>query len=659
MQTVLLVGYPNAGKSTIFNLLAKGFRKVSNYSGITVDSGAGEFKSNSQYQTDKITLVDLPGIRSLLPRSLDEGVTLASVLGLNEKIGQYNQVAVILDFNHLESSLALILALKHLIPDKLVVIINKVDEANFLTEQKKQQLESELGLKVLLFSAISGNSEELDSFIRSNLKEPSSIAFSKKFRATKDGLAFLPSSALNNDLIEVVPSEGDLLEEVQSFHSQARRMAKSLLSSNYSERADLTQKIDKFLIHPIWGSLIFVAIFYFIFHSIYTWAGPGMDLIDEGTTMLADFVSARMSDGLLKGLIVDGIIAGVGGVVIFLPQIMILFFLLSILEQSGYISRAAFLTDRIMSVFGLNGKAFLPYMSGFACSIPAIMATRTIPDRKERMATLMTIPFITCSARLPVYILLVGTFVPEKTIAGIFSSQALAFFFLYFFGSFMALVMAAVFRLSIFKGKGQSFLMDLPLYQRPSIRLAAKQMLYKGKMFLKKAGTVILGLSILIWAASTFPRPEDSLIAGKTDEQVAAISLENSALGRIGKGIEPVLRPLGFDWKMGVGIFVAFGARELFVSTLGTIYALGDVDEESKSLRERIRNEVNPVTGNPVYNLAVAWSLLIFFVFALQCTATVAIVKKETGGWKYPIMMFLYMGGMAYFGSLITYNLLS
>ena len=383
-----------------------------------------------------------------------------------------------------------------------------------------------------------------------------------------------------------------------------------------------------------------------------------MDLSEEMVAKLGDFIGAYMSDGFLKSLVIDGVIAGVGGVVVFLPQIMILFFLLSILEQSGYISRAAVLTDKVMSTFGLNGKAFLPYMSGFACSIPAIMAARSIPNHKERAATIMTIPLITCSARLPVYVLLIGTFVPSVTYMGFVNSQALAFFFLYFLGSFAALIIAKIFRLTVYKGETSNFIIDLPHYEKPSLMFAVKQSVRRGKVFLKKAGTIILGLSIIIWFLSTFPGPNPQLVEGKTDAEVSAIRLENSFLGKTGKFIEPALKPMGMEWKTGVGILVAFGARELFVSTMGTVYALGDVDEESSSLRDRLHTEINPATGQPVFSNAVAWAILIFFVFSLQCISTLAILRREMGSWKYPAFMFTYMGLLGYGGAILAYNIL-
>ncbi|MBT5093818.1 MAG: ferrous iron transport protein B [Halobacteriovoraceae bacterium] len=474
--------------------------------------------------------------------------------------------------------------------------------------------------------------------------------------ATKRSLEYFGKGS--EEAVEVVDSEKVVLENIKHYQEKARQILGTVYNQSDRIRSQKTHKIDKVLIHPLWGTLIFCAIFYLLFYSIYALAAPAMDFVDGSFGLLADTVAAYLPEGHLKSLIVDGIIAGVGGVIIFLPQIMILFFLLSILEQSGYISRAAFLTDRVMGFFGLNGKAFLPYLSGFACSIPAIMSARTIPNKKERMATILTIPMITCSARLPVYILLVGTFVPSYTVAGIFNTQALSFFFLYFLGTFFALLTAKLFRLSFYRGQTSSFFIDLPHYQRPRLKTALKQMWRKAQTFLKKAGTIILGLSIIIWCLSTFPTLDAEKTVGLSDEVVASRSLENSALGRIGKSFEPVLKPIGMDWKMGVGVLVAFGARELFVSTLGTIYALGDVDEESKSLRERLKAEISPITGKPVFSLAVAWSLLIFFVFSLQCTATWAIIKKETGSWKYPIYAFLYMGALGYSGAYAAYQML-
>lgn len=653
MQSILLVGFPNSGKSTIYNLLSGQFRKVSNYAGVTVDSAAAELLSNSEHG-QKVRVIDLPGIYNLIPTSINEAVTTSALLRLDPKASDYHLVALVLDLYRFEASLALAIALKEVVGERLVLIINK-DDKKQIGPHQREMLRTLSGLSVISTSAKHDSPQELDHFLREHL-------FAEPIEPKGDftlGPGSIDLSSLQVSKERLTHLDQDKIrEQVKSLHEQAREMISKVLSVD-PKQSMLTHKLDRILVHPLWGSIVFFAIFYLIFHSIYTWSAPFMDFIDGQIANLGTYLGSILPSGAINGLVVDGVIAGVGGVVIFLPQIVILFFLLSLLEQSGYIARAAVVTDKVMGHFGLNGKAFLPYISGFACSIPGIMATRTIPDTKERMATLMTIPMITCSARLPVYVLLIGTFVPEQTVLGVFNAQALSFFFLYFLGSFFALVMAKIFRLTYFKGESSNFIIDLPLYQLPHLKLAFKNAYQKGKLFLKKAGTVILGLSILIWFASSYPAPKEEVVAGMSEEALASYTLEHSVLGTMGRTIEPVLRPLGMDWKIGVGLLVAMGARELFVSTMGTIYALGDVDEESVGLRERLKSEINPETGRPVFNLAVAWSILIFFVFALQCTSTLAVLKKETGGWKTPLFMFSYMGVLAYLGSFIVYRLLS
>lgn len=652
MENVLLVGFPNSGKSTIFNMLTGQLRKVSNYSGVTVDSAVAELLSNNLHDK-KLGVVDLPGVYNLVPTSLDEGVTTTSLI---KDCDKYQTIAMVLDLDRLEASLSLLLAVKGLLNKNILVIINKNDHFLF-TEDHANRLEEKLGLPVITMSAMNDDEKTLDKFIRRHTASNEILQNdAPKIHVHFESRAYLPQLEENVHYHEIKTE--DVIRSIKDHQAQAR----SIISAIYKHSTDktrFTEKVDSIILHKFWGSLIFIAIFYFIFHAIYTWAGPAMDFSEGLVAALGEYLAQYMPDNFMKSLLIDGIIAGVGGVVVFLPQIMILFFLLSILEQSGYISRAAVLTDKVMSAFGLNGKAFLPYMSGFACSIPAIMAARSIPSHKERACTIMTIPMITCSARLPVYVLLIGTFIPKVTYLGFLNSQALAFFFLYFLGSFFALVIAKFFRLTLFKGETSNFIIDLPHYERPSFRFAARQALRKGKLFLKKAGTIILGLSVLIWFLSTYPGPKTELTEGKTPEEVSAMTLEHSYLGQTGKLIEPVLAPMGMNWKMGVGLLVAFGARELFVSTLGTIYALGDVDEESSSLRERMTAEINPATGKPVFTTAVAWSILIFFVFALQCISTLAILRREMGSWKYPAFMFTYMGLLGYAGAILAYQFLS
>lgn len=651
--TIFLIGFPNAGKSTFFNLLTGGNRKVSNYSGVTVDVGQGELVTNKE-EGLQLNLVDLPGVYNLIPTSIDEAVTVQSLIDLDD-YHQADKVVVLLDYQRLEASLSLGLAVRDVVgDDNLVFVINKDDES-MLSSKIVSALEKETGVKTLSTSALQNDGKLLDEFLRT-LSYANKIDLKNKLPMTEESLTYFSKTPVF-ERISIV-SEREVSSTINWYHDKARDVL-SKVDRPVENRSGITEKIDRVVLNPFFGGVIFFGIFYLIFHALYTWAGPVMDLVESSITLFGEKVGAIIPEGHLNSLIVDGIIGGVGGVLVFLPQIMFLFFLLSLLEQSGYISRAAVVTDKMMGVFGLNGKAFLPYMSGFACAIPGIMAARTISNPRERMATIMTLPLITCSARLPVYILLIGTFVPSKTVWGVFNTQALSFFFLYFLGSAAALVIAKILRLSMFKGESGNFIIDLPLYQRPSLRAATMQAWRKGKSFLRKAGTIILGLSIVIWVLSTFPEPNKELLEGKTEAEQAAISLEQSMLGTMGRTIEPVIKPLGMDWKMGVGLLVSFGARELFVSAMGTIYALGDVDEESESLRERLMKEVDPVTGKPVFSLAVAWSLLIFFVFALQCTGTMGVLKKETEGWKIPLIMFTYMGALGWIGAWIAFTTLS
>ena len=651
MENILLVGFPNSGKSTIFNMLTGQLRKVSNYSGVTVDSASAELISNNVSDT-KISVIDLPGIYSLIPTSLDEGVTTTLLV---KDCSKYKTIVMVFDLDRFEASLSLMLAVKELMNRKIVVVVNKNDHLLF-TNEHLIKLEKRIGVPVISISAINDDEKILDKFIRIHVKSDMQFnEVSPKVKVHAESKQFMPEMN-ETEHFEEIPSV-EAIKSIKAHQSEAREIINSIYSHS-TEKTKLTQKIDLIILHKFWGSLIFLMSFYFIFDAIYTWAGPLMDFSENLVTSLGELIGPYLGDGFLKSLVIDGIFAGVGGVIVFLPQIMILFFLLSLLEQSGYISRAAVLTDKVMSVFGLNGKAFLPYMSGFACSIPAIMAARSIPNYKERACTIMTIPMITCSARLPVYVLLIGTFIPKVSYLGFFNSQALAFFFLYFLGSFMALIVAKIFRLTMYKGETSNFIIDLPHYEKPSLKFAIRQALRKGKVFLKKAGTVILALSIIIWFLSTFPSPDSKMTENKTPAEVSSMTLEGSYLGQTGKFIEPVLRPMGMNWKTGVGLMVAFGARELFVSTMGTVYALGDVDEDSASLRSRLQSEIDPVTGKPVFNTAVAWSILIFFVFALQCISTLAIVRREMGSWKYPAFMFAYMGILGYAGATLTYQFL-
>lgn len=658
MKKILLIGCPNAGKSAVFNLLTGKNRKVANYSGVTVDFAFAGLRSNAVFD-EKIELVDLPGIYSLCPHTEDEAVTIAALCAENSDLKDAEGIVLVLDFIRMESSIKLLLALRKIWKGPIVTIINKCDTPAQKERALRSSLASELNTEFIALAALNDSPQNIDAFVRKHLKvftqsETGPLLLSK--RAYADFAKYFPTVDENERVSLVDEQEVHCL--IDNDGRAATEFAKLLEKNDDCPRYAQTLSIDRMLLHPFWGLIIFILIFYLLFLAIYSWSTPFMDFIDFAVGGISTILSSVIPPGFIQSLLIDGIIAGIGASLVFLPQIFILFFLISILNQSGYISRASILTDRIMSRFGLNGKAFLPFLSAFACSVPAIMATRTIKDRKERFATIMVLPFITCSARLPVYILLIGTFVTQGKVWGILDKQALSFFFLYFLGTVVALVFAKIFRLSFFKGKSSSFVIELPHYQRPRVRQALREATAQGKIFIRKVGTIILFFSMIVWALSTFPKVPEGMNINKTESQQKALALEYSYIGKMGKGLEPIIQPLGFDWKMGVGIISAFAARELFVSTLGTIYALGDVDETSSTFRERIIKETNPKTGLPLYNMAVAWSLIIFFAFACQCMSTLAIVKRETESWRYPVFMFGYMLIFAYISSWVTYRLL-
>ena len=524
MQDILLVAFPNSGKSSLFNKLCDAKRKVSNYSGVTVDSAIGELISNKDFH-EKIRLVDLPGIYGLNPLSLDEAVTINFLINNTEEIKK-GLIALIVDFDRFEASLSLALAIKEIFGEKIVLVINK-DDLNSVSNDKRKELQDLTSLRVLTTSAKKKNLRELDRFLRDNIfKEEIDVI--APLHITPTSAKFLDDSSK----YEVIDDEITFQEIITKRHLDARTIVAEISSFN-SNKSELTQKIDRVLLHPIVGTAIFFLIFLTIFTAIYEWSAPLMDFIDNSVSMFGNYISTLISHDLLRSPIVDGIIAGVGGVIIFAPQIGILFLLLSLLEQSGYISRAAVLSDKVMSVFGLNGKAFLPYLSGFACSIPGIMAARTIENEKERLATIFTLSLITCSARIPVYILLIGTFVPDIKLFNFINAQALSLFFLYFLGSFFALAIAKLFRLTIFKGQTSSFFIDLPFYQMPSIKDALKTSGNKVLFFCKKAGTIILAISVVIWFSSSFPRLSMDDIQGKTDSEVASLQLNSSYIARV------------------------------------------------------------------------------------------------------------------------------
>ncbi len=659
-RKILLVGCPNAGKSAVFNLLTGQDRKVANYSGVTVDFATAPLRSNAVL-SPHYELVDLPGIYSLCPHTDDEAVTVAALVGENRELSDFYAIVVVLDFVRIQSSLKLLLAIRRIWSGPLVAIVNKCDNPGQRSKIENAHLENLVNIPLLPISALSDSPQECDHFLRDNLGKMSvegkSAPLKLSARALEEFREYFPT-ANKNSRVEVV-DECRVHDLITVDSERAEELAQHIHKRKECRRYMQTLAVDRVLLHPLWGMAIFFLVFYLLFLAIYSWSAPFMSLIDVGVNLLTELLKEILPSGVVQSFITDGVVSGVGASLVFVPQIFILFFLISILNQSGYIARASILTDKVMSRFGLNGKAFLPFLSGFACSVPAIMATRIIKDRRERMATMLVIPFITCSARLPVYILLVGTFVTPGKILGVLDRQALAFFFLYFIGTVVALVFAKLFRLTLFQGKSSSFVIELPHYQTPQLRQAIKEASVQGRLFLRKVGTIILFFSMIIWLLSSFPKMAPSELVGLSKPQQQAKMLENSYLGRMGKSITPLVKPIGFDWKISVGLLSAFAARELFVSTMGTLYALGDVSEESSTLRERMRREVNPQTGQQRYSTAVVWSLLLFFAFACQCMSTLAIIKRESGKWRYVIGVFAYMFLFAYLLSYTAYQILS
>jgi ferrous iron transport protein B len=413
------------------------------------------------------------------------------------------------------------------------------------------------------------------------------------------------------------------------------------------ERSSVTDRIDAFVTHRLFGPLILIVVMVAVFQTIFSWAQLPMDLIDHGFGALGDAVRLHMSPGLLTDLLVDGVIAGVGGVLVFLPQILLLFFFIALLEDSGYMARAAFLMDRLMRGVGLHGKAFMPLMSSFACAIPGIMATRTIENPKDRLATIMIAPFMSCSARLPVYTLMIAAFFTGRKIFGVVSVGVLIIMAMYLLGIVVAVCVAWVLKHTLLKGPPPPLVLELPPYRLPSILNIAQTMRTRAWMFVRRAGTVILAISILLWALATFPRL-------KTEDKGAQI--RQSYAGRLGRLIEPTIRPLGFDWQMGIGLIASFAARETLVSTLSIVYNVGDAnDAQSDSLIEAVRNARRP-DGRPAWTPLVAVSMMVFFVLALQCMSTVAIVRRETNSWRWPLFMIAYMLALAWLASFITYQ---
>jgi ferrous iron transport protein B len=609
-----LIGSPNSGKTTLFNALTGLRARVANYPGVTVERREGVLSLGAR----SAVVVDLPGTYSLDPLSPDEEVVLRVLAG--ELAPRPDALVLVADACSLERSLLVVAqALRRGLPTCLVLTMTDELRARG-GEFDLPRLERALGIPVC---AVVGHRGLGIGALRELLAEPE--------RWSRPPI-LPPESA----------AERSAWAESILAHVVTRRPGASRI----------TDAIDRIVLHPVAGTLLFAVVMVTFFQLIFAWAQPAMNAIDAGVGETARLLRALLPAGLLADFLADGLVAGVGSVVIFLPQIVLLFALLYLLEDIGYMARAAFVIDRLMGRIGLEGRAFVSLLSSYACAVPGIMATRTIPSPRNRLATILVAPLMTCSARLPVYALLIGAFVPAQSVAGPIGLQGLVLLALYLSGGIAALLVAALLKRTLLRGEGLPFYMELPPYRIPPLRLLASQVWGSASAFLRRAGTIILAVSIVLWALLTFPRSEAP--PGLDEGQAARHALERSFAGRVGHAIEPVIAPLGFDWKIGVGLVASLAAREVIVSTLAQIYAASD---EETGLRAALRADVDPRTGRRVFSPAPGASLLVFFVFALQCMSTLAVMRRETNSWRWPAFAFAYLLALAWCASFATWHL--
>ena len=654
---VAIVGNPNCGKTAIFNLLTGLNQKVSNYPGITVEKKEGIARTDD----GDFRLLDLPGTYSLSAESFDEEIVSEQIDQWAKGMAPPSVIISVVDATNLGRNLYLTSQLQDLnIP--IVIALNMVDQLESHTQIDADKLAYEMGvaaviplsaklnegldnLKNAVVNARKGKQSPLDSppwmdsEMVSDLKSTEHNGYvSARFGLAQSMRNKIQSGTMDGDQEAILRYRwiDDILSQV------THRGAETPLASSRSEQW------DKILTHQWGGPLIFVGILYFIFQSIFTWATVPMDMIQLGMDNFSTFVVNNMPEGMLRDILVEGIIGGVGAIVIFLPQILILSFFLTLLEDTGYMARVAFMLDKGMTKMGLHGKSVLPLMSGYACAIPGIMSTRTIDSWKERLVTILILPLMSCSARLPVYTLLISAFIPPITLGGYLNLQGLTLVVMYFLGTATALILAKVFSNFIKEKTSSSFVLELPPYHVPIPRSVLRHVLIRGKLFLINAGKIIMAISIVLWFLASFPKVDQPI----TD----ANPIHFSYAGKIGHAIEPVIRPLGFDWKIGIGLLTSFAAREVMVSTMATIYNVEATGDNIVNLREAMRSDIDVKTGRPSYTPLVALALMVFYVFAAQCMATFAIVRQETNSWKWPLFMIVYLTILAYLGALFVYQ---
>jgi len=606
---IALVGNPNCGKTALFNALTGARQKVANYAGVTVERKEGHATTPGGRQ---VSILDLPGTYSLRARSPDEAVTRDAVLGRLTGEVPPDVLVCVADATNLRLVLRLILELRQ-VGRPLVLALNMYDIA------QRQ------GLRI-----------DLEGLAR-EIGAPIVTTVATRKRGIEDLMTQVDALVAAGVVTGASSWREPTSSEIRIAHREAQRIMKACVRP--PERPDtFTGKVDAVLLHPAWGLAILFALLFVMFQAVFTGATPAMDAIEAGFTWLGGLVSQVTPDGLARSLLVDGVIAGVGSVLVFLPQILILFLFIILLEDFGYMARAAFLMDRIMGGAGLHGRAFIPLLSSFACAIPGIMSTRVIDNRRDRLTTILVAPLMTCSARIPVYTLIISAFIPHRTVAGVLSLQGLVMFSLYAAGIVSALAVSFVTRRLFWRGAVEPFLMELPTYKIPDPENVARNLLLRAKIFLERAGRIIFPLMILVWVLSTFPMAP----AGAT-----LPALDYSFAGMIGKAIQPLLAPVGFNWQMSVSLIPGMAAREVAVATLGTIYAVGGAEDAPGTLASVLAGQ---------WSVASGLSFLAWYVFAPQCAATLGVVKRETNSWVWPTVMFVYMFALAYLASFIVYQ---
>ncbi|KXK23230.1 MAG: ferrous iron transport protein B [Bacteroidetes bacterium OLB12] len=693
---IALAGKPNAGKSSLFNLLTGLNQKIGNFPGVTVDKRTGSCQLDAHTAAQ---VMDLPGIYSLYPRTVDEKI-VTDIL-VNSKGNHYpDRVVLVADATNLKNSMLLLTQLIDLqIPT--VLALNMMDMAARSGQSIDiKALSAALDLPVVMINGRNGQGvEELKKVLSTNLSPSTKTIYKtgeelaplikniqQKFQLSTpyqayqflqqpDNLSFLTPEdksyiATQAKAANFFQHKYQGAETVMRYGFIQDLLNKVILKTSDPEWKKFSYKIDTVLTHKVWGYLIFFSVLFLIFQAIFAWAQIPMDFIDSTFAQLSSVLDEFFPEGPFFDLITQGIIPGIGGIVIFIPQIAILFACISVLEETGYMARVVFLMDKLMRKFGLNGKSVVPLISGLACAIPAIMATRNIESWKDRLITIFVTPFMSCSARLPVFTILVALIIPDVKLFGFFNYQGLVLMGLYLLGFFAALISALVLKF-IIKTKERSYLiMEMPTYRIPKWSNVGYTIIEKTKSFVFEAGKVILAISIVLWVLASYG-PGDAMHnaeqlvkseadqSGLTDDElearIASYKLEHSYAGIIGKTLEPVIKPLGYDWKIGIALVTSFAAREVFVSTIATIYSLGGTEDE-QTIKGRLQSEINPETGGPRYTPAVGLSLLVFYTFAMQCMSTLAVVKRETKGWKWPLIQLAYMTALAYVSAFIIYQ---